>query len=214
MQCPICLCHLGRSGWAPAQWSRQQPDPQDLWVLGCRLCKDVKRPLVQGALYHMKQVAWYFDRLGENGVDIGADIIKYEDGDPCYKAAHHRPVQGEQLQLADSSGSGTSLKLTDCGHLVWALVRSMLMWTNGRTPPPEELWMTYYTQGRRMECYMEEKYRTIASSKEAINAMAWHLFQVLRYIHCDDREARELLEVRAGFYQIQIVVWGKCGWQW
>ena len=58
MQCPICLCHLGRSGWAPAQWSRQQPDPQDLWVLGCRLCKDVKRPLVQGALYHMKQVAW------------------------------------------------------------------------------------------------------------------------------------------------------------
>ena len=43
-----------------------------------------------GALYHMKQVAWYFDRLGENGVDIGADIIKYEDGDPCYKAAHHR----------------------------------------------------------------------------------------------------------------------------
>ena len=49
----------------------------------CRLCKDVKR-------YHMKQVAWYFDRLGENGVDIGADIIKYEDGDPCYKAAHHR----------------------------------------------------------------------------------------------------------------------------
>ena len=52
----------------------------------CRLCKDVKR-------YHMKQVAWYFDRLGENGVDIGADIIKYEDGDPCYKAAHHRPVR-------------------------------------------------------------------------------------------------------------------------
>ena len=73
----------------------------------CRLCKDVKR-------YHMKQVAWYFDRLGENGVDIGAI-------------------------LGDSSGDRR-------GHLVWALVRSILMWTDARTPPPEELWMPTETR--------------------------------------------------------------------
>ena len=73
----------------------------------CRLCKDVKR-------YHMKQVAWYFDRLGENGVDIGAI-------------------------LGDSSGDRR-------GHLVWALVRSILMWTDARTPPLEELWMPTETR--------------------------------------------------------------------
>ena len=67
-----------------------------------------------GALYHMKQVAWYFDRLGENGVDIGAI-------------------------LGDSSGDRR-------GHLVWALVRSILMWTDARTPPPEELWMPTETR--------------------------------------------------------------------
>ena len=62
----------------------------------------------------MKQVAWYFDRLGENGVDIGADIIKYEDGDPCYKAAHHRPVR---TPVTASTGVSTESQHSLSGQL-------------------------------------------------------------------------------------------------